>query len=189
MRFALSLMLMLSLLGCHEEHVLPVDPPATAPPDESAPEAAAPEEADSGEAPEPPADRVPVELASITDGDTLRVRLDGRSERVRLVGIDTPETENSPRGPQPFADEATDALRSLVRDRSLSLAFDTERRDRFGRLLAYLYADDTFVNAEMIREGWARPLTVPPNVRHAERFAALAAEARQARRGIWRFGG
>jgi micrococcal nuclease len=68
------------------------------------------------------------------------------------------------------------------------LRFDVERRDRYGRLLAYVYrADDgTFVNAALVRDGYARPLTVPPNVRYADRFVQLAREARRAERGLWR---
>jgi len=67
------------------------------------------------------------------------------------------------------------------------LVFDVERRDRFGRLLAYVYRarDGVFVNAALVRGGFARTLTIPPNVRFAGRFAALAAEARRAGRGLW----
>ena len=121
----------------------------------------------------------------VTDGDTIVVRLNGQRERVRLIGIDTPETEHSPRGPQPFADEATAALRTLVGRKDVELRFDVERRDRYGRLLAYVHIDGIFVNTEMVRLGWARPLTVPPNVRHAEEIARLAQQARRQQKGIW----
>lgn len=129
---------------------------------------------------------IAAELISVTDGDTVKVRVGGKVERVRLIGIDTPETKNSPRGPQPFADEATAAVTKLLGDGKLRLRLDAEERDRYGRLLAYIYADDgTFINEAMIRKGWARSLRVPPNVRHAKHFDALADEARRARRGIW----
>ncbi|MEM6297013.1 MAG: thermonuclease family protein, partial [Myxococcota bacterium] len=125
-------------------------------------------------------------LMKVTDGDTIVVKLDGKRERVRLVGIDTPETANSPRGPQPYADEATAALERLLGRGRLALRFDAEERDHYGRLLAYVYASDgTFVNEAMVRDGWARALRVPPNVRHAKHFESLAREARRARRGIW----
>ncbi len=125
-------------------------------------------------------------LVSVTDGDTIKVRTGGKVERVRLIGIDTPETKNSPRGPQPFAEEATAAVTRLLGGGELILRLDAEERDRYGRLLAYVYADDgTFVNEAMIREGWARPLRVPPNVAHAKQFDALSSAARNARRGIW----
>lgn len=125
-------------------------------------------------------------LVSVTDGDTIVVKLDGKRERVRLIGIDTPETANSPRGPQPFADEATDTLKTLLGPGRVELRFDAEERDHYGRLLAYVYAaDGTFVNEALVRDGWARAIRVPPNVRHAERFESLARAARRERRGIW----
>ncbi len=124
-------------------------------------------------------------LVRVTDGDTISVKVDGKRESVRLIGIDTPETKHSPRGPQPFADEATDALRGLLGRHPLQLRLDAEERDRYGRLLAYVYANDVFVNEAMIRQGWARALRIPPNVRHAKTFDRLAREARRERLGIW----
>lgn len=125
-------------------------------------------------------------LVSVTDGDTIVVRLDGKRERVRLIGIDTPETAHSPRGPQPFADEATDALETLLGRGRVDLRFDAEERDHYGRLLAYVYAaDGTFVNEALVRDGWARAIRVPPNVRHAKQFESLARAARRERRGMW----
>ena len=104
---------------------------------------------------------------------------------MRLIGIDTPETKHSPRGPEPFADEATNALRALLADSPLTLRLDAEERDRYGRLLAYVYVGDEFVNAQMVRQGWARALRIPPNVRHAKELERLASEARRAQRGLW----
>jgi micrococcal nuclease len=128
-------------------------------------------------------------LVSVTDGDTIVVKLDGKRERVRLIGIDTPETANSPRGPQPFADEATAALKRHLGRGRVELRFDAEERDHYGRLLAYVYAaDGTFANEALVREGWARALRVPPNVRHAKHFESLARAARRERRGMWAAG-
>lgn len=127
-----------------------------------------------------------VTIMHITDGDTVVIMRGGRADRLRLIGIDTPETAQSPRGEEPFADEATEALRVLVRDTEVTLRLDVGVRDTYGRLLGYIHSSDgTFVNAEMVRRGWARPVTVPPNVHFAEEFARLAAEAREAGRGIW----
>lgn len=140
--------------------------------------------------PEPTPEELPpgvtVEVMHITDGDTIVVMHEGSPERVRLIGIDTPEAAGSPRGAQPYNEEATSALRSLLRESQVTLRGDAAERDDFNRLLAYVYsADGTFVNAEMVRRGWARPMTVPPNVRHADRFVELASEARAAGLGIW----
>lgn len=124
-------------------------------------------------------------LVRITDGDTIVVDVDGKQERIRLIGINTPETKHSPRGPQPFADEATDALGQLLGRHPLQLRLDAEERDHYGRLLAYVYANDTFVNEAMVRQGWAHAMRIPPNVRHAKRFERLANAAKRARIGIW----
>ncbi|MGH1342524.1 MAG: thermonuclease family protein [Nannocystales bacterium] len=126
-------------------------------------------------------------LVRVTDGDTIVVTVDGKQERVRLIGIDTPETKHSPRGAEPLADEATAALRTLLRRHPLRLRLrlDAEERDRYGRLLAYVYANGVFVNEAMVRDGWARALRIPPNVRHAKTFDRLADEARRRRLGIW----
>jgi micrococcal nuclease len=105
----------------------------------------------------------------------------GAIGRVRYIGIDTPERD------APCEDEATEANAKLVRGRKVRLVQDRERHDRFGRLLAYVYAGKTFVNAELVRAGWAMPLRIEPNVRHAERFQRLADEAH--RRGLGRWAG
>jgi len=101
---------------------------------------------------------------------------------VRYIGIDTPETN----GPvECYGPEATAANARMVGGR-VRLEFDVERRDRYGRLLAYVHADGRMVNAALARGGYAEPLTIEPNVRHERRFRALAREARRAGRGMWR---
>jgi micrococcal nuclease len=130
---------------------------------------------------------VVVPIVRVVDGDTVRVRLDGRSEPVRYIGIDTPESQKPDTPVQCFARRAEAENARLVTRERVRLVFDVERRDRFGRLLAYVYRvrDGVFVNAALVRGGFARTLTIPPNVRFAERFAALAADARRAGRGLW----
>lgn len=124
-------------------------------------------------------------VTRITDGDTIHVDVNGTDERVRYIGIDTPETEHSPRGAERFGAEATEANRALVENREVRLVLDVQERDRYGRLLAYVYVDETFVNAELVQRGFAKQMTVPPNVRHAEELGRLEREARAARRGLW----
>ena len=82
--------------------------------------------------------------------------------------------------------EATQANRHLVEGKRVRLEYDVQTHDRYGRLLAYVYVGDRMINAALLEEGYATTLTIPPDVRYAERFRALAEDARRARRGLWR---
>src|SRR5258705_3186151 len=124
------------------------------------------------------------------DGDTVWVRLAGGVEKVRYIGIDTPEVHHPTRGEEPGGRAATEINRGLVGERPVRLEPDVQLRDRYGRLLAYVWvkrADgvEVMVNAELVRLGYAQVMTIPPNVRHAEMFRKLAAEARENHRGLW----
>ena len=129
-------------------------------------------------------------VVRVVDGDTVHVRLTDRVEKVRYIGIDTPEVHHPTRGEEPGGRAATEINRRLAGDRAVRLEPDVQLRDRHGRLLAYVWvtrADggELMVNAEMVRLGYAQVMTVPPNVRHAELFRKLASEAREHRRGLW----
>jgi micrococcal nuclease len=135
-----------------------------------------------------PGSTVDASVVRVVDGDTIRVRMpNGAEERVRYIGVDTPESVKPGTPVQCFAEAASSLNRRLVEGRTVRLVADVEARDRYGRLLAYVYRrpDGLFVNAELARRGYARPLTIPPDVRFAERFQALADAARRARRGLW----
>jgi micrococcal nuclease len=122
----------------------------------------------------------------VVDGDTISVRIGGRTERVRYIGIDTPESVKPGTPVQCFAKRAAAANAALVAGREVRLVRDAEPRDKYGRLLAYVYREDgSFVNATLVRDGYARTLTIPPNVAHASEFARLARAARVAGRGLW----
>jgi micrococcal nuclease len=123
----------------------------------------------------------------VVDGDTIRVRLGGRTERVRYIGVDTPESVKPGTPVQCFAKRAAAANAALVAGREVRLVGDVERRDRYGRLLAYVYRepDGAFVNAELVRDGYARTLTIAPNVAHSRQLAQLARAARESGRGLW----
>lgn len=128
------------------------------------------------------------EVVRVVDGDTLVVRIDGAEERVRLLGIDTPESVD-PRSPvECFGKEAAAHTASLLPPGTpVRLVRDVEARDRYDRLLAYVYrADDgSFVNLRLVEDGYAVVLTYPPNVAHADEFVAAAGDARVAGRGLW----
>lgn len=116
----------------------------------------------------------------IIDGDTIDVEMGGRVYRVRYIGIDAPE-----RGTY-YYQEATDANAALVEGQEVILVKDVSETDRFGRLLRYVYLlDGTFVNAELVRRGFAQVATFPPDVRHQELYLQLQQEARDAGSGLW----
>jgi micrococcal nuclease len=125
-------------------------------------------------------------VTRVVDGDTIHVFTGGRDEAVRYIGVDTPESVKPGTPVQCFAKAASAENERLVAGKRVRLVYDAERRDRYGRLLAYVYRDSLFVNAELVRAGYARTLTIPPNVRFAGRFAALARGARERGRGLWR---
>jgi micrococcal nuclease len=127
-------------------------------------------------------------VTRVVDGDTIIVSLAGRDEKVRLIGIDTPETKKPDTPVECFGKEASARMgQFLPRGTPVRLVRDAEARDRYGRLLAYVYRtrDGLFVNLAMAKEGFAAPLTIPPNVAHTDEFVAAAAAARRAGRGLW----
>jgi micrococcal nuclease len=121
----------------------------------------------------------------VVDGDTIVVRVDGRAERVRYIGVDTPESVKPGVRVQCFAKAAAAANRRLVLGRSVRLEYDAEARDRYGRLLAYVWRGDVLVNAELVRLGYGKPLEIAPNLAHAAELRRLATTARRAHRGLW----
>jgi micrococcal nuclease len=125
-------------------------------------------------------------VTRVVDGDTVQVRLGDRVETVRYIGINTPEMRHPTRGRQPYRDAARAANQQLVEEgRSVRLVLDVQPRDRYGRLLAYVYADGQFVNAELVRRGYAEAVTSPPNVKHHAELVELQRRARQMRAGLW----
>ena len=127
-------------------------------------------------------------VVRIVDGDTIDVNVGSRHERVRLIGIDTPETKKPNTPVQCFGPEATRFTTSLLPvGERLHLERDVVARDDYGRLLAYIYLarDGTFVNLKIIRQGYARPLTIPPNVAHTVEFVEAARRATADNIGLW----
>jgi micrococcal nuclease len=133
---------------------------------------------------EPPRSAAAYVLRAV-DGDTIEVRLDGHREDVRYIGVDTPETVKPGTPVQCFGPQAHRFNARLVGRRRVRLVFGVERRDVYGRLLAYVYLGDRFVNAELARRGLARTLTIPPNDRFAGRFKRLQMAAARVGRGLW----
>jgi micrococcal nuclease len=150
----------------------------------------APPASDSSPAPIAAKERWVGRVVRTVDGDTIHVRLASGVEKVRYIGINTPEVHHPTRGEEPGGRAATEVNRRLVGNRPVRLEPDVQARDHYGRLLAYVWvrgADgvEIMVNAELVRLGYAAVMTVPPNVRHAELFRKLAVEAREQHRGLW----
>jgi micrococcal nuclease len=123
------------------------------------------------------------------DGDTALVRIDGvghgATEYVRYIGIDTPETVKPGTPVQCGGPRASAYDHRLVDGRTVRLVFDRERRDDYGRLLAYVHVGGTFVNAALVRDGYARPYPFRPNTAHAALLARLADRAGRLGKGLW----
>ena len=124
-------------------------------------------------------------VVHVVDGDTIHVQCGARVEKVRYIGIDAPEIHHPIWGAEPGGREAAALNRRLVGGRHVRLELDVRTRDRYGRLLAYVWVDDLMVNAELVRLGYAQVMTVRPNVRHQALFVKLQREARAAGRGLW----
>ena len=124
-------------------------------------------------------------VTRVVDGDTVEAQIDGEVEDVRYIGVDTPETVKPGEPVQCFGPQASAFNHRLVEGRRVRLVFGVERRDVYGRLLAYVYLEERFVNASLIRRGLARTLTIPPNDRFAPRFEGLELRAARAGRGLW----
>ena len=143
--------------------------------------------------PTEPAASVSAKVTRVVDGDTISVELPGADdEYVRYIGIDTPETVKPGTPVQCGGPRAHAVNERLVGGRTVTLRFDAERRDVYGRLLAYVFLPGQgpggrplFVNAELARRGLARPLTIPPNDSFARLFARLASRAGVLGRGLW----
>ena len=125
-------------------------------------------------------------VVKVVDGDTIHVRVGERVEKVRYIGVNTPEVHHPTRGEEPGGRAAWDVNRQLVAGRHVRLELDVQARDRYGRLLAYVWVGETMVNAELVDRGYAQVMTVPPNVRHQQLFLRLQRDAREAGRGLWR---
>lgn len=136
-------------------------------------------------APPPPSMGPEARVTRVYDGDTIEVEFEGAKERVRYIGIDTPERDDRRALILEMARLATDANRSLVAGRSVRLEFDVDRRDRYDRLLAYVFVGDTLVNEWLVREGFAQAREYRPNVRHQERLFEAQRKAKAERLRLW----
>lgn len=133
----------------------------------------------------PKTERVQAQVVKVVDGDTIQVTIQGKSYKVRYIGIDTPETvkPNAPVGP--FGPEASAKNKELVAGKTVTLVKDVSEVDRYDRLLRYVIVDNQFINYVLVAEGYANASTYPPDVACSETFRQAAAAAQQSGVGLW----
>ena len=124
-------------------------------------------------------------VVDVVDGDTIRVRIDGQTFRVRYIGIDTPELEREGEPAEWMGPEAKSQNEALVVGKNVFLEKDVSDTDRYGRLLRYVWVGRTMVNGEMVRLGYAQAITYPPDVKYQPWLRQLQEEARRESRGLW----
>ena len=127
-------------------------------------------------------------VVDVIDGDTIDVRIGYERHRVRLLGIDTPETKDPRKPVECFGPEASRYTKGLLPEGTVvRLEFDIEQRDAFNRLLAYVWraSDGAFINLELVAQGYADILTIAPNTAHADELRSAMLDAKQASRGRW----
>jgi micrococcal nuclease len=141
-------------------------------------------------------------VIKIVDGDTLWVYYGGQREKVRLIGIDTPESRINTKAKRDaektgqdikiitsMGNRATKYVSSLVKPgHKVTIEFDAQQRDRYGRLLGYVYlSNGKMLNEEIVKAGYANVMTIPPNVKYQDRFLKAYQEARERKRGLWEY--
>jgi len=124
-------------------------------------------------------------VVHVVDGDTIDVNLGGKIFRVRYIGVDTPETVHPSQPVECMGREASAFNKQLVEGKIVRLEKDISETDKYGRLLRYIYVGETFVNAELVRQGLAQVSTYPPDVKYQDLYLQLQREARAAGRGLW----
>lgn len=130
-------------------------------------------------------------VTKVIDGDTIEVDIDGQIQKVRLIGIDTPETVDPRRAVGCFGKKASDETKRLLSGKNVILIKDVSETDKYNRLLRYVFlplgnGENLFVNDYLIRQGFAKILTYPPDIKYDSRFLQAEKEARDNLRGLWR---
>lgn len=131
------------------------------------------------------------EVIRVVDGDTIILNIDDENVRVRLIGVDTPESVHSDKSKNTEEGViASNFVKDLLDNQSVYLEYDVSKHDRYNRLLAYVYLDDgeTMLNRLLINNGYATIMTIQPNVKYADEFYSLQVQARTSKVGFWKDG-
>jgi micrococcal nuclease len=124
-------------------------------------------------------------VTRVVDGDTIQVDYRGSTVDIRLIGIDTPETVHPSEPVECFGPAASRFTTAALTGETVRLEFDVERRDHYGRMLAYVWDEGKLFNSALVRRGFATVSTYPPNVKYVERFTAAQLRAQGASKGWW----
>lgn len=132
--------------------------------------------------PSPKHNGVLVKVVNVVDGDTIKVET---GETVRYIGIDTPETVHPDKPVQCYGKEASNKNTELVEGKVVELEKDVSEKDKYGRLLRYIWLDDVLINEVLVREGYAQSSTYPPDVKYQDRIVEAQRQAREVQKGLW----
>ncbi len=139
------------------------------------------------EDPKKSSENIYYEVARVVDGDTIIININSIDERVRLIGVNTPESVKPDTPVEKYGKEASSFTKKLLKNKKVKLEFDVRKRDKYSRLLAYVYLPDgRMVNRTLLEEGYAQVMTVPPNVRYQKEFLKLQKKAREQKKGLWK---
>lgn len=122
----------------------------------------------------------------VVDGDTLVIEYNGKDEKVRLIGVDTPESVHPDETRNTvFGKEVSNYSKNKLEGNEIQIEFDVQERDKYGRLLCYVYIDGQMYNKLLLKEGLAKVATYPPNIKYVDEFVEIQKQARQDGKGMW----
>ena len=125
-------------------------------------------------------------MVRVVDGDTFIINYNGKEERVRLIGVDTPESVHpNEEKNTAFGKKVSNFSKEKLTNKEVQIEFDVSQRDKYGRLLCYVYVDGQMYNKLLLEEGFAKVATYPPNVKYVEDFTKIQKEARENKKGMW----
>lgn len=124
-------------------------------------------------------------VVSVVDGDTIKIDFEGDTKTVRLIGIDTPETNHPSEPVQCYGKEASQKTKELLENKTVKLEQDVSETDRYGRILAYVWLDEFFINEKIVKEGYAFSSSYPPDIKYQDILDEAEIFARENKAGLW----
>jgi micrococcal nuclease len=128
---------------------------------------------------------IPAYVYETIDGDTVKVKINNREETIRMILVDTPETKHPSKPEQPFGKEASDFTKQILLNKNVDIELGIQERDKYGRLLAYIYIEGKMFNKMLIEKGLARVAVYPPNTKYLDEFKKVEKKAKEQGIGIW----